>query len=140
MRSKILIALAATAIGMSSCEWFAPNKKTFQAFNLQGKWKIDSIVNPDTGTIASAFDVALKRKDFMIDSVPAIYNFKGNQLIVNRAGNTLNNATYNFDNKQITIKGQVDTIEHVYAFTPVNDSAFSMTSNEKTTVFFKRAK
>jgi hypothetical protein len=41
MRSKIFIALVATAIGMSSCDWFKTGTSGAKPFNLQGNWTVD---------------------------------------------------------------------------------------------------
>jgi hypothetical protein len=45
MRSKIFIAVVATAIAMSSCDWLTAKKQPAEAFNIEGKWKVDSISN-----------------------------------------------------------------------------------------------
>jgi hypothetical protein len=49
MRSKIFIALVATAIGMSSCDGFKNASSTSKSYNLQGKWIVDSIAAPGPG-------------------------------------------------------------------------------------------
>ena len=43
MRTKIGIALLATAIFMSSCEWFSPAKNNTSSNQLEGNWKVDSL-------------------------------------------------------------------------------------------------
>ena len=43
MRSKIVIAILATAISMSSCEWISPSKNLVSSNQIEGKWKLDSL-------------------------------------------------------------------------------------------------
>ena len=43
MRSKIVIAILATAISMSSCEWISPSKNLVSSNQIEGKWKVDSL-------------------------------------------------------------------------------------------------
>ena len=43
MRSKIVIAILATAISMSSCEWISPSKNLVSFNQIEGKWKVDSL-------------------------------------------------------------------------------------------------
>jgi hypothetical protein len=74
------------------------------------------------------------------DSVPFIYNFSNSEVIFSVYGTPSDTATYKLDDKGIKIKDRTDTIAQVFAFTPVNDSYFSITSKGKSTVFLKRAK
>ena len=43
MRTKIVIAILATAISMSSCEWISPSKNLVSSNQIEGKWKVDSL-------------------------------------------------------------------------------------------------
>ena len=43
MRFKIVIAILATAISMSSCEWISPSKNLVSSNQIEGKWKVDSL-------------------------------------------------------------------------------------------------
>ena len=43
MRTKIVIAILATAISMSSCEWISPSKNLVSSNQIEGKWKLDSL-------------------------------------------------------------------------------------------------
>ena len=42
MRTKIIIALVATAVTMSSCDWFSSSPSASAAF--QGRWRLDTVV------------------------------------------------------------------------------------------------
>jgi hypothetical protein len=139
MRSKIFIALVATAIGMSSCDRFKNASSTSKSYNLQGKWIVDSIADPGSGDTTGWLALASVNQISVKDSVPFMYNSSTSEVIFSVYGTPSDTATYQLYDKQTKIKDRTDTIEQVFAFTPVNDSYFSITSKGKSTVFLKRA-
>lgn len=136
MKSKIIAATIAAALIVTfiSCNWF--KRKQTQAFNIEGKWTIDSIENKssDSSKNIGAFILALAAQD-------------SSQL-----GIQFNNdSTYNYINANDSTKGKYyfsedknslflneDSITHQFDFIMKTDSVISFASTDSIFYYLKR--
>ncbi|MCW3110258.1 MAG: hypothetical protein JWQ09_4764 [Segetibacter sp.] len=138
MRSKIFIAVMATAIGMSSCDWFTARTQSVQAFNIEGKWKIDSITKGnDSVKVTGSPTLALFSHER--SSLQTIFEFK-KDTVVAIIPNKTDTLSYKIDNSQIAFKSKHDSTGHTFSFSPINDSLISFTGVDSSAVILKRTK
>ncbi len=118
MRSKIFIAIVAIAsvTVMISCDWFSSPTATKEAFNIQGKWTIDSMGGPDSSSAGMAILLFMAAKN---DSIPPAVEF--------RADSTYTILPQSNSEGKYYVKGSElfiseDTAFAPYHFTVINDS------------------
>ena len=140
MRAKILIALVATAIGMSSCELMNSSEPSINRFQLQGAWRLDSIVaTPGKKSIGLLAIVALKPAR-AIDTTPITVKFSGDNVVSYTYGKVDDTATYTLRANKMVVKSKKDKTTSAFRFLTINDSTFAIASKDSSTLFFKRSR
>ncbi len=140
MRSKIFIAVLATAIVMSSCDWLTAQKQTSGTFSIEGKWIIDSIKpGSDSTQKEGSFPLAFPG-DPSTDSADITYAFAKDTLIAKRAGRLADTLLYRIHNNQISFKSKSDSTEQLLHYLPLSDSLISITHTDSSTVFLRKTK
>jgi hypothetical protein len=135
MKIKIIVACVAAALVITfiSCDWFK-SKPTSQAFNLEGKWIVDSVENKDSSKDVGNLILALASKD----SLPVGIQFN-------------KDSTFQYLNVQDSAKGKYyvsadasslflkeDSVTHQFNFIEKSDSAISFASVDSTKYYLKR--
>jgi hypothetical protein len=123
MRSKILTAVLATAITMSSCEWLASKKSRETISLIQGRWRLDSITGiNDSGN--NIFTWLFKTKGTKGgDSANVTWLFNADTLIVKTSRQSADMASFSASGSQIKIKGLKDSLPDILAFQHFGDTA-----------------
>ncbi|MDB5192778.1 MAG: hypothetical protein JWQ96_2341 [Segetibacter sp.] len=139
MRSKIFIALVATAITMSSCDWFSLKKSSSPTgFSIEGKWQVDSI-KPGIDSSATIGVIALSMlgKDCAGVNYPQ-YDFKHDTVVMKFGKDVIDTSWFKLDtaSKQLSLKE--DTTLKTYSFTSISDSAFSITDTDSSIIYLKK--
>ena len=139
MRAKILIAVVATAITMSSCDWFKSNNSpSSTGFTIEGKWQIDSI-KPGTDSTATIGLLALSMlgKDSTGVSYPQ-YDFTDETVVMKFGKDVVDTGSFKLDVKGKQLSIQEDTTTKTYFFTSISDSAFSMMDTDSSVLYLKK--
>lgn len=138
MRTAICIALVAIGITMFGCKWFTSNNNASTAFNIEGKWKLDSY--KEGSDSSKTIGWASSKIPVSDGSVTAniIYSFYKDSVVAELPPAVLSSAYYTLNRsaKELTLKA--DSIENRFAFTVINDSSFSLTGADSSVLWLKK--
>ena len=140
MYFKLCIAALATAMIMSSCEWLFPKNNSTARYNIEGKWKIDSIA-PDSAALGYVFALmAINNQDssHREGSSEMVYNFADGKIISSVDDLPIDSGSYDFDSKKLSFKTKEG--EQFFAFEPISDSSFKITDKDSVTMFYRKVK
>ncbi len=140
MYFKLCIAVMATAITMSSCEWLFPKKDAAAQYSLEGKWRIDSIA-PDSAGLGFVFaSLAMGNNDSSHhqEASEIIYHFTNGKVISTVDDLPIDSSDYEFDSKKLAIKTKHE--EQDFSFEAIIDSSFKITGNDSVIIFYEKAK
>ncbi len=133
MRTKFVAAiLLAGGLFVASCNWFSNKSKT-GAFNIEGKWMIDSI---DAGKDTSAITGILAMVALQKDSVLAGIYFKGDSTYTELPDSTAGKGKYYLKDKELYIAE--DTAFVPYKLSVVSDSVINLSSPDSLNIVMKR--
>jgi hypothetical protein len=137
MRTKIFIALVATAIVMSSCGWLFGKSDKAAAFNIEGNWKLDSLTaGKDTSSLTPLL-VAWGATDSS-NKLSLQFHFKQDTLIATYASGEKDTTFYQLDvaAKQLAVTNETTT--EVLRYSTAADSTLSIAFKDSTTLYLSR--
>jgi hypothetical protein len=137
MRTSILIAVLATVIVMSSCQWFFAKDNKATTFNIHGNWKLDSLnATTDTSSLTPLI-VALAAVDSS-NQLSLQFQFATDTLITTYAAGDKDTLTYQLDTALHQLKFANNSSVEIIRYTPVSDSTMSMRFKDSTVLYVSR--
>lgn len=133
MRTKFVAAiLLAGGLFVASCNWFSSKLKT-NAFNIEGKWTVDSIV---AGKDSSATTGILARAVLQKDSVAVGIDFQPDSSYVEFPESTIGKGRYYVKDKELYLSH--DSAFFPYNLNVVSDSLIHVSSLDSLLIILKR--
>lgn len=132
MRTKFVaaIVLVAGVISFSSCNWFKSASKE-NDFNIQGKWKIDSL-NGNDSFAASLLAITTVNKD----SIPAGIDFKEDSTYVKLPVSINAKGRYYVKEKELFVANDTSYVR--YNLNVVSDSLIHVSGKDSLFIAMKR--
>jgi len=134
MRTATFIAVLATAITLSSCEWLFGKKAT--AFNIEGTWKLDSLKAPQDSASLTPLLIAMAAKGEKDSSTFQLEFGKDTLVLTTASGNDTLPYSISASTKQISV--HKDSTVEAITYQPITDSVLSLAYSDSTVLYFSR--
>jgi hypothetical protein len=141
MLPRLIIAVVATAIVLSSCDWLFPKKPVSAAYDFEGEWKLDTLYEPND---SSKMGLALLLLSMAIDdsygkeASEVVYHFNKGTVVATLDTTAVDTATYKIEGSKMVM--QNEQTADTFSFSAINDTLFSLTSPDSTTLFYRKIK
>ena len=131
MRSQILIAIMATAIIMSSCEWLASDNPANPSQALQGKWKLDSIAGTIDKTHSSLTNIPINFSVKELDSANLTCIFNRDTVVASFANKLHDTCSFKANKNALTISNLKDSTSTLFTIKELNDTTMSLIDKDR---------